>query len=132
MPLPDGFCDTHLRYFLSCSDAMVTAALAALPVHDLARLRKLVIANEPLTEARKMWSGVRVVIGWLETHKAGGTKADIAAGTGLSRTTVRRALAQLDASGTVSKTQTLPSVFTMRRSHTRRNDHDEDQHARPA
>jgi hypothetical protein len=111
--IPSGFCEGHLRYVLACSDTLITNALAALPPADLTRLRKLIVANEPLTEARKMWAGTRVVTGWLEANAKGGTKQQIATETGLSRTTVRRAIAQLDASGALDKTQTLPAVFKL-------------------
>jgi len=42
MPISPGFCQENLRNLVACSDGMITRALASLPVHDLARLARLV------------------------------------------------------------------------------------------
>jgi len=42
MPIAPGFCRDNLRFVVACSDDAITNALADLPVHDLARLARLV------------------------------------------------------------------------------------------
>jgi hypothetical protein len=42
MPIADGFCSNHLNYVAACSDAEIIRAIAQLPLHDLARLARLV------------------------------------------------------------------------------------------
>jgi hypothetical protein len=45
-PIHGGFCITHLRCVVACTDGEIERALPGLPEADLARLRKLL--NTPL------------------------------------------------------------------------------------
>ncbi len=41
VPIHGDFCETHLKYVMSCSDAEIERVLPSLSAHDLNRLRKL-------------------------------------------------------------------------------------------
>jgi len=42
MPIAPNFCANNLRLVVACSDATITDAISQLPVHDIARLARLI------------------------------------------------------------------------------------------
>jgi hypothetical protein len=42
MPIAPNFCRDNLRHVVACSDDEIIRAMAEIPVHDLARLARLV------------------------------------------------------------------------------------------